>query len=156
MRTMWIWKRRGSWLKVHMSRQHNELGKTYDVECPYCPSTFANLAGLNRHIYNHKYPEIEKRTTPQDMAAWYGGICATKTELILLNGMVGERQTRNAKINIIWFTASTILQHPEYFHLPNSPRKYPYEAQLIENKTESCSLAQTTKKETRTKPNNAT
>ena len=37
-------------MEVHISRLHNEIGKSYDLECPYCPSTFANLGGLNRHI----------------------------------------------------------------------------------------------------------
>ena len=37
-------------IKVHMSRVRSEIRGSYDAECPYCPSTFANLGGLNRHL----------------------------------------------------------------------------------------------------------
>ena len=57
-----------------MSRVRSEIGKSYDVEWPYFPSTFANLGGLKRHIYNKICPEMnnkcENRTCPdiwQDM-----------------------------------------------------------------------------------------
>ena len=56
-------------IKVHISRKHNELGKSYDVECPYCPSIFYTLGGLNRHIYDKICPKkkstIEVKTWPQ-------------------------------------------------------------------------------------------
>ena len=54
-------------IKVHISRVHNEIGKSYDLKCPYCPSIFANLGGLNRHIYNKICPEHD---TTQSQKTW--------------------------------------------------------------------------------------
>ena len=55
-------------VKRHLS-WHNETGKAYNLDCPYCPSNFSTLGELNIHIYNKICPErkhtIELKTWPE-------------------------------------------------------------------------------------------
>ena len=68
-------KRRGS--KVHISRKHNELGKSYDVALPYFPSKFATSGGLNRRMYN-KIPPVGKKQSTSRHGHMSGKICVEK------------------------------------------------------------------------------
>ena len=63
-------------IKQHLTK-HNELGKSYGVSCPYCPSAFHTLSELNIHIYLKnicpaKHRTIALKTWPQ---VW-SDICA--------------------------------------------------------------------------------
>ena len=72
-------------IKVHMSRVHNEIGKTYDVKCPYCPSIFANLGGLNRHIYNYICPELKNKYIIKTWPEIWNDMCTENNTLTLPN-----------------------------------------------------------------------
>ena len=80
-------------IKVHMSRVHNGIGKSYDIDCPYCPSIFANLGGLNRHIYNKICPEMNHKCINKTWPKIWLDMC--------WKNMNGERPTvRESILNV--------------------------------------------------------
>ena len=46
---------RKSGIKQHLTI-YNDMGKSYNLDCPYCPSNFSTLAELNIHIYDKICP----------------------------------------------------------------------------------------------------
>ena len=62
-------------VKVHISRVRNEIGKCYDSGCPYFPSAFANLGGLNRHIYIKICPEMTTRCENKTWPEFWQDMC---------------------------------------------------------------------------------
>ena len=50
MHKMWVQNTKNVGIEVHLTRQHNEVKKSYNHEWNYCPRTFNNLARLNRHL----------------------------------------------------------------------------------------------------------
>ena len=53
----------------------SEIGGTYDVECPYFPSTFDNIGGINGHIYNKICPEVTKKCVDKTWPRTRHDIC---------------------------------------------------------------------------------